>query len=93
MVFYITTVRFGKSSGTAEFWETLKLKNLPFFMHFNNNCGIFETNSYSPEILEAYLGWYSTLPQYVSENSMEPVDFEETLKFKNLAIFSYIYIF
>ena len=29
--------------------------------------GVFETNSYRSEILQAYLEWYSTLPQCVSK--------------------------
>ena len=53
---------------------------------------VFETRIYyscSPAILQAYQGWYFTLPQYVSENSGEPLDFGETLKLKNEP-FSYI---
>ena len=43
---------------------------------------VLETN-YRSDILQACLGWYSALPQYVLENSVEPLDFGETLKFKN----------
>ena len=42
----------------------------------------FFYNSYRSEILQAYLGWYSTLPQYVSENSVEPLDFGEIWSLK-----------
>ena len=49
-----------------------------------NNCGSFwYYYSCSPVILQTYQGWYSTLPQYVSENSVELLDFGETLKLKN----------
>ena len=37
---------------------------------------VFETIiATGPEILQAFVGWYSTLPQCVSENSVEPLDF------------------
>ena len=48
------------------------------------HCGSFwNYNGYRSEILQTCLGWYSALPQYISENSVEPLDFGETLKLKN----------
>ena len=67
-----------------DFGKTLKFKNWPFSYILRELCqSFFFYNSYRSEILQAYLGWYYTLPQYVSENSVEPQDFGETLNFKN----------
>ena len=76
------TVHFRIFSGTAGFLGDFEVGKMANFIHFERTLWKFLKLSQLQVYNQAYLEWYSTLPLCVSEFSMEPLDFGETLKLK-----------